>query len=243
MCEPVVETIVTSVLSTRLSRLQLGTSPTMDAVMDTLTTLYAEQPALTLMGGALIAAYGAVKIVKKSEKSAGSKRKRTAPASPVPAKRTRPTRSAAKKPAAVRDPQPPGRRRGARARRRRDRGARKVERVGRFALRGRATPDPVTIVARVSGQGEEDAREEAGREEAGASRPRPRARGRAREALGRNRSRVRERPSRDAGGQVSQEVRQEGDAEVVRQEGDAALDARQVDSLAPRVAGTKSRSR
>ena len=74
--------------------------------MDTLTTLYAEQPALTLMGGALIAAYGAVKIVKKSEKSAGSKRKRTAPASPVPAKRTRPTRSAAKKPAAVRDPQP-----------------------------------------------------------------------------------------------------------------------------------------
>ena len=74
----------------------------MDAILETLSGLYAENPTALVVGGAVAAATIAVKLTKKSTKSKPAKKKTVSKPTPTPSKR--PRRASAAAAAAVRPP-------------------------------------------------------------------------------------------------------------------------------------------
>ena len=74
----------------------------MEAILETLSGLYAENPTALVVGGAVAAATIAVKLTKKSKKSKPAKKKTVSKPTPTPSKR--PRRASAAAAAAVRPP-------------------------------------------------------------------------------------------------------------------------------------------
>ena len=72
----------------------------MEAILETLSGLYAENPTALVVGGAVAAATIAVKLTKKSKKSKPAKKKTVSKPTPTPSKR--PRRASAAAAAAVR---------------------------------------------------------------------------------------------------------------------------------------------
>ena len=77
-------------------------SQDMEAILETLSGLYAENPTALVVGGAVAAATIAVKLTKKSKKSKPAKKKTVSKPTPTPSKR--PRRASAAAAAAVRPP-------------------------------------------------------------------------------------------------------------------------------------------